>query len=66
MKPNLFDYLFTIMCLLIVATINFLIIAGIYWLLCFCFSIIFTWRVAFGLFIIFLILEYYFQKISKS
>ena len=42
----------TITALLIVLGLDFLLFAGLVYLICFCFSIAFTWKLAFGIWLV--------------
>ena len=42
----------TILALLIVLGLDFLLFAAITYLICFCFSIAFTWKLAFGIWLV--------------
>ena len=42
----------TILALLIVLGLDFLLFAGLVYLICFCFSIAFTWKLAFGIWLV--------------
>lgn len=42
----------TTLALLIVLGLNFLLFAGLLYLICFCFSIAFTWKLALGIWLI--------------
>lgn len=41
-----------ILTLLIVLGLDFLLFAGLVYLICFCFSIAFTWKLAFGIWLV--------------
>ena len=41
-----------ILTLLIVLGLDFLLFAGLIYLICFCFSIAFTWKLAFGIWLV--------------
>ena len=42
----------TTLTLLIVLGLDFLLFAGLVYLICFCFSIAFTWKLAFGIWLV--------------
>lgn len=42
----------TTLALLIVLGLDFLLFAGLVYLICFCFSIAFTWKLAFGIWLV--------------
>lgn len=42
----------TITALLIILGLDFLLFAGLVYLICFCFSIAFTWKLAFGIWLV--------------
>lgn len=47
---------------LAIGAISFLVIAGILWLICWAFSLTFSWKIAFGIWLILLILRWVFSR----
>ena len=47
---------------LIVLGLDFLLFAGLLYLICFCFSIAFTWKLALGIWLIVKIIKLYFSN----
>ena len=52
----------TTLALLIVLGLNFLFFAALIYLICFCFSIAFTWKLALGIWLIVKIIKLYFSN----
>lgn len=55
----------TITALLIVLGLDFLLFAGLVYLICFCFSIAFTWKLAFGIWLVVEVLKLCFKPTSN-
>ena len=57
--------LVTITALLIILGLDFLLFAGLVYLICFCFSIAFTWKLAFGIWLVVEVLKLCFKSTSN-
>lgn len=55
----------TITALLIILGLDFLLFAGLVYLICFCFSIAFTWKLAFGIWLVVEVLKLCFKSTSN-
>ena len=55
----------TTLVLLIVLGLDFLLFAGLVYLKCFCFSIVFTWKLAFGIWLVVEVFKLCFKSTSN-
>ena len=55
----------TTLVLLIVLGLDFLLFAGLVYLICFCFSIAFTWKLALGIWLVVEVLKLCFKSTSN-
>lgn len=55
----------TMTALLIILGLDFLLFAGLVYLICFCFSIAFTWKLAFGIWLVVEVLKLCFKSTSN-
>ena len=59
------NILVAIIAILIATAIDFLIAAGIVWIVCKCFDFIFTWKIAIGVWIILLFIHNFIKSPHK-
>ena len=57
--------LFVIAFIIGVILLDFLMVAGIYALICFCFGMTFSWRIALGIWILLIVFQGFFQNMIR-
>lgn len=59
-------FLVTLVLLLTVFGINFLISAGVMWLICLCFGLTFSWRIVLGIWLVLVLLSWFFKSVNNN
>ena len=57
--------LIAILIIVVVFTLSFLVIAGMYWIVCWAFGMVFSWQIAVGVWVVYTVLSSMFQSVSK-
>lgn len=56
MKNILFAIIIGLLLFLVIEALGFLIISGLYWIICWAFSLVFSWKIAIGVFAVYTLL----------
>jgi hypothetical protein len=59
-------FLVILVLLLTVFGINFLISAGVMWLICLCFGLTFSWRIVLGIWLVLVLLSWFFKSVNNN
>lgn len=59
-------FLVILVLLLTVLGIDFLISAGVMWLICLCFGLTFSWRIVLGIWLVLVLLSWFFKSVNNN
>lgn len=59
-------FLVILILLFTVLGIDFLISAGVMWLICLCFGLTFSWRIVLGIWLVLVLLSWFFKSVNNN